>query len=292
MRRWTAGLLGIILAIGLTACGQDTEPTASGQAEAVQGGTNSANQKQEEQVEVKKDDITLEELIQKTLEASAGVKSFTMEADVQQDMVLTYGTEQTNEKVGITVKVDSTREPLGVYQVINMSSSTGEREIKQYITDEGIYSSIAGAWVKYPDELRDELVAGVEETVAPENQLEQFKSITDKVNIADEGTEYVLTAEVLGEGVKELAKSLMSQSGGGNDELGEMINQMEIQEISMKYAVNKDNFYPVQSDVVIKANMDMDGRKIEMDMVMVNKFSNYNEVAEIKIPQEVKDSAS
>ncbi|MGG6310884.1 DUF6612 family protein [Paenibacillus macerans] len=287
MRRWTVVLLGVILAFGMTACGQEKGANGAGDGGAAQNGTNNAQGAGENNA------LTLDELIQKTMEASDGLNSFSMEASVNQNISMTQGDQKQDQKVDMTMKIDTTKDPLEMYQEIQMSvPGSGNQEIKQYITDEGVFSNMDGNWMKLPDNTKDQLLTGLEQSVSPEKQLEQFKSIAGETKVTEEGDEYVLTAEVSGDGVKELAKSLMDQSGSANEQTAAMMEQMNIKDIKITYAVNKETFFPTKSNIEMTLDMEAEGQSVSLEMKMNSTISKHNELAEIKVPQEVLDSAA
>ncbi|EPY06003.1 hypothetical protein PAALTS15_17146, partial [Paenibacillus alvei TS-15] len=67
-----------------------------------------------------------------------------------------------------------------------------------------------GQWTKMPDDMKAQILEGAEKGASPEQSLERFKSIAKDTKVSEEGTNYILTAELSGDGMKELAKSLMT----------------------------------------------------------------------------------
>ncbi|MFM1654644.1 DUF6612 family protein [Brevibacillus sp. B_LB10_24] len=278
MKKFTLTLLGAILALGITACGDK--------------GTNGTNTNNQGETQTEKA-ITVDELLTKSAEASQKLNSFSMEANMNQNITIAQGDQKQEQKIDIAMKADANKEPFGMYQEMKMSMpGQGEQDIKQYITKEAIYTQVQGNWVKLPDEMIGNMIQALEESAKPEKQLEQFKSIAKDMKVAEDGDKYVMTGDLSGDGLKDLAKSLMSQAGSGEDQQAlEMIEKMNIKNIKVTYAVNKDSFLPVQSDIDMVMEMEEGGQKISMDIAMKSSFSKYNEVGEIKVPQEVVDSA-
>lgn len=286
MKKWTAVLLGTILLLGITACGNEKD--AGGNAANANNAGQSAKT-ENAAVNTKTDGAvpTVDELIKKSSEASEGLKSFTTEANINQVIKM----NDQEQKVDMSMKIDLVREPLAMYQEVKMSmGDQGSQDVKQYITDQGIYSSVGGTWTKLPDETRDQMIASLEQSANPTQQLEQFKSIAKDSKVTAEGDDYVLTADLSGEGLKELASSLMNQAGG-DAQTAAMLEQMNIKNIKLTYAVNKDTYLPTKSDVDMVMEMAQDGQGISMDMKMDSKISNHNKVAPIQVPQEALDSA-
>ncbi|TDL48886.1 hypothetical protein E2R60_26245 [Paenibacillus dendritiformis] len=282
MKKWTLALLGAILALGITACG---DKGATGEA------TNAAKPADTQTENAPA--VSADELLTKMAEASQKMKNFAMDATINQNITVAQGDQKQEQKVDISMKADFSKEPFGMYQEMKMSMpGQGEQDIKQYISKEAIYTQVDGEWVKLPDEMIGDMVKQMEESAKIEAQMEQFKSFSKDMKVAEEGDKYVLTADLSGDGIKELAKNLMNQSGSGEDaQTQALIEQMDIKNVKVTYAVNKESFLPLQSDVDMTMEMEQDGQKISMDMVMKSSFSKHDEVGEIKVPQEVLDSA-
>lgn len=294
MKKLTAVLLGAILLVGLTACGKDKEAAgananASAATNASSAETN-ANSKEAPETQALP---TVDELITKATEASKDLKSFSMIADVEQKVTMEQDGEELHENIDISMTMDIQQDPIAMYQEMTMDlGAQGKTEIKQYITDEGIYSLIDGTWVKLPAESLGDLVAQMEASANPEAQLEQFKSIAGDSKVTEEGDEYILSADLSGEGLKELAKDLMSQAGTGNAEQSEaLMEMMTIKSIKITNAINKETYLSSRADVTMEMEMDIEGQKMTMEMVMKSTISNHNKVEEIKVPQDVIDSA-
>ncbi|WP_055109312.1 DUF6612 family protein [Paenibacillus ihumii] len=287
MKKLTALLLGAILLVGITACGKEKE---AGNANVPTNTNASANAASKDS---SKDALpTVDELITKSSEASKELKSFKMEADIDQKMTIKQGDQEMNQDIKIAMTLDYQKDPIAIYQVMSMDmGAEGKTDIEQYITNDGIYSLVEGTWVKLPEEMKADLVAQMESAANLESQLEQFKSIANESKVTEEGDEYVLSAELSGDGLKELAKNLMSQTGSGNEDAAAMLEMMTIKNIKLSNAMNKETYLPTRSDVEMEMDMDVEGQSVSMTMIMKSTISKQNEVEEIKIPQEVIDSA-
>ncbi|WP_246021115.1 DUF6612 family protein [Paenibacillus lentus] len=107
----------------------------------------------------------------------------------------------------------------------------------------------------------------------------------------EDGDEYILSADLSGEGLKELAKNLMSQSVGGAEEMAAMMEMMNIKNLKISNAINKETYLPSKAEVHMEMDMEVEGQSIAMTMVMKSIISKQNEMQEIKVPQEVIDKA-
>lgn len=286
MKKWIAVLLSAMLVLGLTACG--------GEKGATEGNKTTTEKSAEQPAGETKETAavpTVDELFQKTVEASNGLKSFTTEAQVKQDITISQGDQKQDQKVEMKMKSDLNVDPLQVYQEIKMTiPGQGEQDVKQYLSKDGVYTHVNGQWSKVPDDMKAQMLAGMEGSKNPAKQLDNFKSIAKDMKVSEEGDDYILTADVSGEGMKEMAKSLMSQTGN-DSQTAAMMEQMNIKNIKITYGVNKTTYLPTKSDINMTMDMEQNGQSISMKMEMTSTLSKHNEVGEIKVPQEVLDSA-
>lgn len=292
MKKLTAVLLGAVLLVGITACGKEKEAAnANANASAPTNANASANEAPPAQAEG--GIPTVDELITKSSEASKDLKSFTMDADIEQKMTIKQGDQEMNQDINIAMTMDVQQDPIAIYQEMTMDlGEAGKTEIKQYVTNDGIYTLADDTWVKLPNEMMADMVAQMEAAANPEAQLEQFKSIAEDSTVTEEGDEYILSADLSGEGLKELAKNLMSQSAGGSaEETAAMMEMMDIKNIKISNAINKETYLPTKTDVYMEMDMNIEGQSVSMVMVMKSTISKQNELEEIKVPQEVIDKA-
>lgn len=287
MKKWTAGLLSVILVMGMTACNKDDNKDANGGA----GNTPNAEQPGKGS-EAPKDAVpTVDELIQKSAEASKGLKSFSMDSDIKQNIKVNVGETKEETKVDMSMKMDTTTEPMEMYQELDVNMAGEKQHMKQYITQKGVFANVDGQWVEVPEEeakqFQNSLAATAE---APEKQLEQFKKISKDTKVSEEGDQYILTADVSGDNLKELAKSYMSQTGGNNEQTEMMMEQMNIKSMKVIFGVNKTTYLPTKTDMDMVMEMEQDGQKISLEMAMKSTISKHNEVKKIEVPAEALGS--
>lgn len=293
MKKWTVAVLSVILAMGITACSKEKE--ADGGTTTTPPAEQPAGKTEETPAETPKEDAlpTVDELIKKSAEASQKMKSFSMETDIKQNIVLGEGESKQEQNVDMAMKVETTMDPMEMYQEMQMDiPGEGKQDIKQYITQNGVYSSVDGKWFQLPEENVKEIMASMEMTTeGPEKQLEQFKSIAKDTKVTEEGDDYILTADVSGDSLKELAKSYMSQAGGTDAQTAAMIEQMDIESLKIIYGVNKESYLPTKSDMDMLMSTEQEGERMSIDMKMKSAFSKHNEIDKIEVPKEALDSA-
>ncbi|MDR9744256.1 DUF6612 family protein [Paenibacillus taichungensis] len=286
MKKWTTLIIGALLAVSMTACGSDAD-NSTATPPAGNETSNEGNTTAEQETKIP----TLDELIEKTNAATKDMKSFTTEANIDQNLKMVAGEQSQDQQVKTSLKMDIIKDPMMIYQEMKMEMSGQEAQnVKQYITSDKIYSQVGDQWVKIPDEQTKPLIEQMQASMNPEGELEQFKKIAEDTKITEEGDNYVINADVSGDNVKELAKAVMEQNGS-DAQTQAMLDQMNITSMKMKYMINKETYLPASTDVNMVMDMEQEGQKISMDMKMTSTFSNHNGVKEIKIPQEALDSA-
>lgn len=286
LKKWTTLFIGALLAVSLAACGNDTDNTATPPATNNET-TNEGNTPAEQETKIP----TLDELITKTNAATKEMKSFTTEANIDQNLKLDAGEQSQDQQVKTSLKMDIIKDPMMIYQEMNMEMSGQEAQnVKQYITSDKIYSQVGEQWVAIPEAQTAALIEQMKASMNPEGELEQFKKIEEDTEVTEEGDNYVINADVSGDNVKELAKAVMEQNGS-DAQMQAMLDQMNITSMKMKYMINKETYLPASTDVTMVMEMEQNGQKMTMDMKMNSTFSNHDQVEEIKIPQEALDSA-
>ncbi|MCP1182797.1 DUF6612 family protein [Paenibacillus sp. 1781tsa1] len=286
MKKWTTLFIGALLAVSLAACGNDTDNTATPPATNNET-SNEGNTPAEQETKIP----TLDELITKTNAATKEMKSFTTEANIDQNLKLDAGEQSQDQQVKTSLKMDIIKDPMMIYQEMKMEMSGQEAQnVKQYITSDKIYSQVGEQWVAIPEAQTAALIEQMKASMNPEGELEQFKKIEEDTEVTEEGDNYVINADVSGDNVKELAKAVMEQNGS-DAQMQAMLDQMNITSMKMKYMINKETYLPASTDVTMVMEMEQNGQKMTMDMKMNSTFSNHDQVEEIKIPQEALDSA-
>ncbi|ASA25944.1 DUF6612 family protein [Paenibacillus donghaensis] len=290
MKKWTIALLGAMLTVSITACGNDNAANGNANATADPAVTAAAPAStpattEEAAPEAATGTPTVDELIQKTTEASQKLNSFELEMSMVQNIAMTQGETKNEQKVDMKTTSQFTKEPMQMHQevVMTMPGQEGEQKIEQYITKGGVYSLTNGQWAKLPESMTDSLITTMEQSASPEKQMEQFKAISKDTKVTEDGDNYVLTADVSGDQVKELAKNYMGQS---DPSMSAMMDQMNIDSMTLTYAVNKETYLPTRTDVNMVMDMKTEGQSVNLDMKMESTISKHNEIKEIKVPEE------
>ena len=110
-----------------------------------------------------------------------------------------------------------------------------------------------------------------------------MKDNIDKMDVDEKDGNYIISISKNSEFLKEAMKKQLSNMNTPGGQLGE---QIEIDNIAIQYIIDK-NTYLVKNSIM-SFDVELNGEKITMNLD--TKFSNINEVKEISIPEEAKNS--
>ncbi|MGD6871838.1 DUF6612 family protein [Sutcliffiella horikoshii] len=297
-------LVSILAVMLLTACGNtsngvngNVEGNAEAEETTNEETTNSTTDVEEvdasEETE-EQDALTAEEVLQKSTEAMADLSSYSME--MISDQEITMAGEETIKMV-TTTTTDMSLKPMAMYQVTSIEDEDGMMEgmeNESYFSEDGffLYDSMAGQWFKMPEEFTAQLNAMSEMQTNPAQQLEMLKDYTDEITMTEEEGHYVLNFEGSGEQFNEMAGMIGGMMGDDMGEMmQEMLSMMTVNQLSYLVHIDKESFYQTKVLLNMDMEMDVDGETISSVQVMDSTLSNFDEVGEITVPQEVIDSA-
>lgn len=297
-------LVGILAVLLLTACGNTSNGVngnVEGNAEADETTneqtTNSTTDVEEvdatEETE-EAETLTAEEVLQKSTEAMAELSSYSME--MVSDQEISMAGEDTIKMVTKTT-TDMSMNPMAMYQVTSIEDADGMMESmdnESYFSEAGffVYDSMAGQWFKMPEEFTTELNAMSEMQTNPAEQLEMLKAYSDDMTMTEEDGHYVLNFEGSGKQFNEMAGmigGIMGDDMGGMME--EMLSMMTVNQLSYIVHVDKETFYQTKVLVNMDMEMDIEGEKVSSIQSVDSTLSNFDEVGEITVPQDVIDNA-
>ena len=223
-----------------------------------------------------KSKINKEEVINKFVEVSKDMKSANMLMDIKMS--------QKGSKESINMSIDSAiiLEPLEMK--LEMTVPNQPTKIDLYIKDGYMYAldPLSNQWIKQKlTDLANEQFKGY-----MTNSLyiyDVMKDNIDKMDVDEKDGDYIISISKNSEFLKDAMKKQLSNMNTPGSQLGE---QIEIDNIAIQYIVDK-NTYLVKNSIM-SFDVAMNGEKITINLD--TKFSNINEVKEISIPEETKNS--
>lgn len=223
-----------------------------------------------------KSKINKEEVINKFVEVSKDMKSANMLMDIKMS--------QKGSKESINMSIDSAiiLEPLEMK--LEMTVPNQPTKIDLYVKDGYMYvlDPLSNQWMKQKvTDLVNEQFKGY-----MTNSLyiyDVMKDNIDKMDVDEKDGDYIISISKNSEFLKDAMKKQLSNMNTPGNQLGE---QIEIDNIAIQYIVDK-NTYLVKNSIM-SFDVAMNGEKITINLD--TKFSNINEVKEISIPEETKNS--
>ncbi|KMK77437.1 DUF6612 family protein [Alkalihalobacillus pseudalcaliphilus] len=244
--------------------------------------------------------LSAEDILTQSMEAMNAINSFSSEMKV--DQVIDFGEVDpelgsSSMTTGITMNMDAMMEPFSMYQTIEMAiDELGDSFTSEtYLTEDGMfqYEPSLDEWLKYPDEMHDEILALGSVEATPEEQIELLRSFGDEIEVTEEGDSYVLTVSGSDQNLEALADEVMSMTGAAGEEMEFLLNMMTISDLSYSLYINKETFLQEAIDMTMTMELNMEEEGVTMTMTQTTSgtFTNYDQVDTIVVPDEVIDSA-
>lgn len=270
----------------LAACTQTAEPVADKDSTK---GTN------EEQSATENSELTLEEVLNKSVEASESLKSFSMSMEMAQEMASDL--EEDTIKIESSVNMDIVTEPMAYYQNMSMTMEGSEEAVEMesyFSTKDGLflYDAAGQTWMKFPSEMSDQLIQLSDQQTNPAEELKKLQEFVDDFKFEQDDANFILSLNASGEKfnsfIKEIALQGLPPELAANTELME---NMVINELQYTFVLDKTTFYPTKLDIKMNMDMTTDGQTINIIQNMNGEYTKYNELTEINIPEDVLKTA-
>jgi hypothetical protein len=268
----------LFLVFALAACSQTAKPT---------GKSEEADGKKEA-----KSELTLEQVFEKSLEASESLKSFSVDMDLNQEIT---AAQQEAMKIQSSISMDVVAEPMAFYQKMNMTMGSENVATEAYFSQDGMFISdpTSNTWMKFPTEMSDQLLQLSNQQTNPAEELKKLKDYVSDFSFEQDNKNFILTLQASGEDLSELIKETAME--GMPAELTAdpaIFDSMKINEAKFIYHLDKETFFPVKADVYMDMEITAEGETVHMVQDMKGSYSKFNEITTITIPQEVLDTAT
>ena len=225
-----------------------------------------------------KNKVDKKEVIEKFIAASENMKSGDMLINMK--MVQNLNGNKTN--MDMTIDASIIQEPLAMRMEIAMPSQNVK--MTSFIKDNIMYiqNPVDNQWFTQP--ITDELANQFKGYMNSSNEVyNAMKDNLDKIDIDEKDGNYIISISKDSEFLKEAMKKQLANSNAAGGQIG---NDVKIENIAVKYIVDKNTY--LASSSLISFDFEMQGTKISMEMD--TKTSNINNVTDIDIPEEVKNA--
>lgn len=233
---------------------------------------------------------TVDEIFQRASEAAGALSSYSSTSILRMNMTGTFDGQSEEQAYEVRTTMDLIREPLQLFQSMRISMDGGTQDLKQYVTEEGVYSHVDGLWIKHSEDTSSELISAMKEALI-DKQLEQYRLFAKDMKVSVQDKAYELHADFSGEILDNFRSALIQQMANGNRDISDMLNKMEIQNVKLSYVVDKNTYLPTKLSMVLSVGMDVDGQGFSMGLMLDSTFSKFGEIKPIHLPQEAIDTA-
>jgi hypothetical protein len=271
--------IGLFFVLLLASCSQAAEPVNQ---DVKKTGSNE-----------KQTDLTLEQVIHKSKEASDKVKSFAMKTEIQQDI---KSTQEEPVKLHSAIDMSVVNEPFVFYQKLTteMEPENEPYETEAYFTVDGMYffEKESETWMKFPAEMSDQLLRMSGEKTNPAEELNRVQEYVDDFSFTQNNSSYLIhftsSKERFNDFFKEIInETIPNQLAGDNN----VLNTLKFSEVTYELDIDKKTYLPSKLRVSMNIELETEGQSIKLRQEMKSHYSNYNKIGEIKIPQEAIDTA-
>ena len=208
--------------------------------------------------------INKEEVLQKSAEAYKNIKSADMLINLKMEP------KKSGQPMELTMDVSITLEP-----IVKLNS---------FIKDDIMYiqNPMDNSWIKQalPEDVSNQfknMVNGEDET------YEVLKNNLDKVNIKEEGGNYIISVTKDTDFLKEAIKKQNSKVNMAGQNL-----DLNVDNVTLEYVVDKETYDTKSSVVAFDTNIQGQDVRMTVD----SAFSNVNNIKEITVPEEALNATA
>ena len=228
-----------------------------------------------------KNKVDKKEVIEKFIAASENMKSGDMLINMK--MVQNLNGNKTN--MDITIDASIIQEPLAMRMEIAMPSQNVK--MTSFIKDNIMYiqNPVDNQWFTQP--ITDEIAKQFKGYMNNSNEVfNAMKENVDKIDIDEKDGNYIITISKNSDFLQEAMKKQLANTNTAGSQIGDNV---KIENIAVKYVIDKNTYLASSSLISFDFEMqEMQGTKISMEMD--TKTSNINNVTDIDIPEEAKNS--
>ena len=220
-----------------------------------------------------KSKIDKKEVIEKFIAASESMKS----GDILVNMKMTQNGNKNT--MNMTTNASLILDPL----VMKLEMEVPAQNIKMnsFIKDNVMYIQNPADNQWYKQTLSDEIANQFKSYMNNSNEFyNAMRNNLDKIDIDEKDGSYIISISKDSDFLEEAMKSQLANS---NTTVGQIGNDVKIENIVVKYIVDKNTY--LTSSSTVSFDFEMQGMKISMEMDA--EMSNINNVTAIDIPEEV-----
>ena len=243
--------------------------------------------------------LTLQEVFDKAIERQESLNSVHAVVKMDQEMEMDFDGQAMNFTTASNFEMDAQQSPLAMFMkgtvAMDMGGEMMEMPLEMYMTEaDGFYmfNAETNEWMKLPDEQYEQMLAQTGAQADATEQLEQLKQFVDDFEFKQDDKNYLLTLHIKGEKFKEFMIGQLGTSLGESTELsGDMLESMAFEDSKYDLIISKETFDTEEINMDLTMLMDMEGQQTKITNDANIKYSQFDELDEINVPNEVKNKA-
>ena len=221
-----------------------------------------------------KSKIDKKEVIEKFIAASESMKS----GDMLINLKMTQNQNGNKNTMNMTTNASLILEPLAMK--MEMEVPAQNIKMNSFIKDNVMYIQNPADNQWYKQALTDEIAGQFKGYMTNSDATyDAMRNNIDKVDIDEKDGNYIISISKDSEFLKEAMKKQLANSNAAGGQIG---NDVKIENIAVKYIVDKNTY--LASSSTVSFDFEMQGMKISMEMDA--KMSNINNVTDIVVPEE------
>ena len=218
-----------------------------------------------------KSKIDKKEVIEKFIAASESMKS----GDILVNMKMTQSGNKNT--MNMTTNASLILDPL--VMKLEMEVPLQNLKMTSFIKDNIMYIQNPADNQWYKQALSDEMSSQFKGYMNSDDTYNAMRDNLDKIDIDEKDGSYIISISKDSDFLEEAMKSQLANS---NATVGQIGNDVKIENIVVKYIVDKNTY--LTSSSTVSFDFEMQGMKISMEMDA--EMSNINNVTDIVIPEE------
>ena len=224
-----------------------------------------------------KSKIDKKEVIEKFIAASESMKS----GDMIMNLKMTQNQNGKKNTMNMTSNVSLILEPLAMK--MEMEVPAQNIKMNSFIKDNVMYIQNPADNQWYKQALSDEMSSQFKGYMNSDDTYNAMRDNLDKIDIDEKDGNYIISISKDSEFLKDAMKKQLANSNAAGGQIG---NDVKIENIAVKYIVDKNTY--LASSSTVSFDFEMQGMKISMEMDA--KMSNINNVTDIVVPEEAKNA--
>ena len=248
--------------------------------------------------------LTLEEVFNKSIERQEALESASATIEMEQTISMNMFGQEMNISTSTNMDMDIIVEPMSFYVEGGMTMAMeGEEEdftmpLKMYLTEsDGFYMQDTmtyeePTWLKLPNDAYEEILEQTGAASDASEQLLQLKPYLSDFKFEQNDSSYLLTLNAQGEKFNDLILS-EAKKALGDDLASEDIDlgNLQLEKANYIITIDKKTFDVTKMILDMDMIMEIEGSSSTIKTFTTIVYKDFNSIKEIKVPQDVIDSA-